>query len=165
MGAWDGVWNGKFEKNINNNGFDWTISDLEGIKITTPAESGKGNSLKIEFDGKSNYDFYHFRQVVPVEENTSYTLTSDIKSENLTTRNGVFWEVYCLHKDDLYARSEQTYGTTDWHKVGLSFTTPTGCTSAVIRLRRFKTDIDAPFSGALWIDNVELEKNGSGGIR
>jgi tetratricopeptide (TPR) repeat protein len=165
MGPWDGVWNGKFEKSINNNGFDWTMSDLEGIKITTPAESGKGNSLKIEFDGSANFDFYHFRQVVPVEENTSYTLTSDLKSEDLTTRNGVFWEVYCLHSDDLYTRSEQTYGTTDWHKVGLSFTTPTGCTSAVIRLRRFVTDIDAPFSGALWIDNVELKKSGSGGIR
>lgn len=160
MGAWDGVWNGKFEKTINNNGFDWTISNLEGIGITTPTDSGrKGNSLRIEFDGNNNYDFYHFRQVVPVEENTSYTLSSDIKSENLTTRNGIFWEVYCLHGDDLYQRSEQTYGTTDWHKVELSFTTPPGCTSAVIRLRRFKTDIDSPFSGVLWVDDVELEKD------
>lgn len=160
MGAWDGVWNGKFEKAINNNGFDWTISNLEGIKITTPKDSDqKGSALRIEFDGNNNYDFYHFRQVVPVEENTSYTLSSDIKSENLTTRNGIFWEAYCLHGDDLYQRSEQTYGTTDWHKVELSFTTPPGCTSAVIRLRRFKTDIDTPFSGVLWIDDVELEKD------
>lgn len=163
MGAWDGVWNGRFEKTINNNGFDWTMGNVEGIKITTPKDSGqKGNSLKIEFDGKDNYDFYHFRQVVPVEENTSYRLSSDIKSENLTTRNGIFWEVYCLHSDDLYQRSEQVYGTTDWHRVGLNFTTPPGCTSAVLRLRRFKTDIDAPFSGAVWVDDVELERTGSG---
>lgn len=161
MGEWDGlVWNGGFEKEINNNGFDWTISDNPGIKITrVKNKNDDGHTVKIEFDGKQNYDFYHFRQVIPVEENTSYRFSSDLKTENITTLNGLFWEVYCLHEDGLYERSAETYGTTDWHRVEFSFKTPPGCSSVAIRLRRAPSDIaDKLFSGTAWVDNASLVK-------
>lgn len=154
------IWNSRFEESINNNGFDWTINENPGIKITrVKNENDGGHIVKIEFDGKENYDFYHFRQSVPVEENTKYRFSSDLKTENITTLNGLFWEAYCIHKEGMYERSEETFGTTDWHRVEFSFEVPPGCDSVAIRLRRTPSKItDKLFSGTAWIDNTSLVK-------
>jgi len=159
MGNWDGlVWNGNFEKNIYNNGFDWTFGDKPGIDIDR-IKYDKGHKVRVKFDGKENYDFYHFRQVVPVEGNTKYRFGSDLKTENITTLNGIFWEVYCLHKEGLYKRSEETFGTTDWRRVEFTFETPEGCNSVAIRLVRWPSKkTNSRFSGTVWIDNAFLEK-------
>lgn len=159
-GDWEGIWNGDFEHEILNNGFDWTISDVEGAKITrTKNTTDTNHTLKIEFDGKHNLDFYHFRQVVPVDENSKYMLSANMKSENLTSSNGLFWEVYCLHDENLFEKSDAISGSTDWHKVKLSFEPPSGCNSVVIRLRRLISNkLNNTISGIVWIDNVDLEK-------
>lgn len=159
MGDWNGfVWNGDFEEKIESDGFDWMIIDKPGIDIAR-VKDGAGHTVKIEFDGKEDYAFDHFRQVVPVKENTQYRFSSDIKTADITTRNGVYWETFCLHKKGMYETSVSTYGTTGWHSAWFSFTTPAGCDSIILKLKRDKSDIyDRPFSGTIWIDNVVLEE-------
>lgn len=157
---WTGVWNGGFEREILNYGFDWRIRDVDGAAISREKDKNDENhTIKIEFDGKHNVDFYHFRQYVPVEENSTYKLTSTMKSKDISTNNGLYWQVYCRNGKELYAKSEQVRNSTDWHPVILSFETPEGCNIVSIGLRRNISDrIDRNISGTLWVDDVTLEK-------
>lgn len=160
LGEWEGIWNGDFNQKILNAGFDWRLGNVEGAKITESIDpKDNGRSIKIEFDGKHNVDFYHLRQFIPVEEETNYRLTSLMKSKDISTRNGLLWQVYCANNKNLHAESEPVRGTTDWHPVTVSFTTPEGCSTVVLKLRRYKTDkFSNNISGIVWVDKVALEK-------
>ncbi len=159
MGNWSGIWNGDFENKILDGGFDWRIRSVDGSKIIQGTKKAKDNLVKIEFDGEHNVDFRHLSQVVPVKENSKYKLSSLMKTEYISTGNGLFWQVYCLNGKDLSAESEHLRGTSDFRWVNLSFETPRGCRSVVVRLRREKSNkIDNKISGTVWIDKVVLEK-------
>ena len=93
-------------------------------------------SLKLEFDGEHNVDFFHVFQILSVEPNADYVLTSYVATRNITTRNGIGWEVYCYPRANMLKATEYLTGTTDWEEVGLSFRTPSDCSSVVVRLRR-----------------------------
>ena len=162
---WDGlypggedslVWNGGFEKDTENRGFDWRIGKTEGVEVEYDYRNKTEGerSLKLKFSGDKNVDFYHVYQIVPVEPGSHYLLTSDISTDGITTRNGIAWEVYC---EGLYARSEVYTGTVDWTQARVAFDTPPGCSYVGIRLRRYKSEkLDNLISGEAWIDNVRL---------
>lgn len=159
LGDWSGVWNGDFEKSIYNRGFDWRIKNIEGVRISRTDSPYNNRSLKIEMDGKHNIDFKHLTQIVPVQENTKYKLTALMKSKDLSTSNGFFWEAYCYNNKGLKAESEQVLGTVDLRPVTMSFTTPRNCRSIVIRLKREKSDkINRNIYGTLWMEKVALEQ-------
>ncbi|MEZ4547523.1 MAG: hypothetical protein R3B51_07320 [Thermodesulfobacteriota bacterium] len=163
LGDWQGVWNGDFEKEITSAGFDWRRGKVEGVNITRIRNTdNRGYSLKIDFDGSSNVDFSHLRQIVPVFGNSDYELSSNMKSKGLTTRNGLFWDVSCWGpggSGSMHTRTGEVLGTSDWHEVSTSFKTPPGCEYVVIRLRRQPdNDLGRKITGPVWIDNVELEK-------
>ena len=159
-GAWEGVWNGSFEKGLMNSGFDWTFNNVEGARIVLDETiKGRGNTVRVEFDGSSNIDFYNLRQNVPVEGNTGYELSAWMKSSDLPSRNGVFWEAYCPRTKELYAKSEEVHGTTDWHRVSVTFETPGDCYQLRIVLRRYPSDrIYGNMKGTVWVDDVSLKK-------
>ncbi len=159
-GDWEGVWNGSFEKGLTNSGFDWTYNDSEGTRIVLDETvKGRGNTVRVEFDGSSNIDFYNLRQNLPAEGNTEYELSAWMKSNDLPSRNGVFWEAYCPRIKGLYAKSEEVLGTTDWHRVSVTFETPGNCDQLRIVLRRYPSDrIYGNMKGTVWIDDVNLKK-------
>lgn len=159
-GEWEGVWNGGFEKGLTNSGFDWTYNDSAGASIALDGKiKDRGNTVRVEFDGSSNIDYYNLRQNVPVEGNTAYELSAWMKSIDLPSRNGVFWEAYCPQTKELYAKSEEVHGTTDWHKVSVTFETPGDCEMLRIVLRRYPSDrIYGNMKGTVWIDDVSLKK-------
>jgi tetratricopeptide (TPR) repeat protein len=162
---WDGlhpdgrdslVWNGGFEKDTENRGFDWRVGTTEGVEVEYDYRNKTEGerSLKLEFSGESNVDFYHVSQIVPVEPGSHYMLTSDISTDGITTRNGIAWEVYC---PGMTVKSVVYTGTADWTRAQVAFDTPPGCSYVGIRLRRYKSDkLDNLISGEAWIDNVSL---------
>jgi hypothetical protein len=161
-GEWEGVWNGNFEEEPTDGGFDWNIGRVEGAEIERDADSLDGKySLKITFDGTKNINFSQLGQIIPVEGDTEYTLTSFMKSDKITTKDGVQWEVSCFPSDDLDILSQPPLvGTSGWHSVDFSFRTPFNCKAIDLRLRRFESHrLDRFISGTVWIDKVELKKS------
>ncbi|MEW6145848.1 MAG: tetratricopeptide repeat protein [Thermodesulfobacteriota bacterium] len=158
-GDWEGIWNGDFEKGLTNSGFDWTFSSVKGAQVKLETNKDRGNSVRIEFDGSTNIDFYHFRQNIPVEEHTEYKLSSLMRSRDLPTKNGPFWEIYCIQTSELNVKSEEILGTTDWHPVSVTFETPRGCELLSIVLRRYTSSrVYGNIAGTVWIDDVSLKK-------
>jgi hypothetical protein len=159
FGDWQGIWNGDFEKGFTNSGFDWTFNEVQGFRIMLEKSNDRGNSVKIEFDGSSNIDFYHFRQNLPAEENTKYKFSALMRSRDLPTKNGPFWEIYCTQTSELNAKSEEILGTTDWHPVSVIFETPRGCEMLRVVLRRYPSSrVYGNITGTVWIDDVSLQK-------
>ena len=141
-------------------GLDWRIGKPEGADIDFDyGNKTRGDrSVKITFSGKSNIDFNHVSQTVPVDPDSNYLLTSDISTRDITTRNGVRWEVYCNGMNEF---SETYTGTIDWTTARISFITPHDCNVIHLRLRRIKSrKLDNLISGEAWIDNVNLFKLG-----
>jgi hypothetical protein len=159
------IWNGGFENEPLGRGFDWRIGSTEGVAVDFDWEKRfQGRySLRLTFDGKHNTDFHHVSQVVPVEPDTDYILTSRISTRGITTRNGISWEVYCYPRGKMSVATEPLTGTTEWRTVGLRFHTPSDCTSIMVRLRRYaSTRLDRYISGTAWVDDVRLLKGGEG---
>ena len=155
------VWNGGFENDPFGRGFDWKINQIDGVSIDFDwKEKTKGvRSLRLEFDGKHNVDFYHVSQVIPVEPDTEYLLMSDVATQDITTRNGIVWEAYC---SDMMKATEPLAGTVDWKRIELSFVTPSDCRSVTLRLRRYKSGkFDRYISGTAWVDDVKLLRIGT----
>ena len=156
------VWNGGFEKDLVGGGFDWIIwNSLDGVKIDFDQEKRfeGAKSLRVRFDGKHNVDFYYVWEIIPVESDADYMFTSYMSTQDITTTNGITWEVYCYPKANMLKAMEPLAGTNDWKKVELSFRTPSDCNSIVVRLRRYRSEkIDRYISGTAWVDDVKLFK-------
>jgi ribosomal protein L33 len=161
FGDWQGIWNGRFEEEPMNGGFDWRVRNVEGVRIErVKNESGKSHSIMVSFDGKHNVDFRHLYQFIAVTPVSEYVLSSDMKADGITTRNGIQWEVYCYSSGKSLGMTKPIIGTHDWHSVKLPFKTPGDCSLIVIRLRRHESDkLDRFISGSVWIDKVELNNS------
>lgn len=154
----DLIWNGSFEMDSGGRGFDWRIGKADGVDIGFDHEKKTvgDKSLKIQFSGKNNVDFHHVSQIVAVDPNTNYMLTSDISTTDITTRSGLRWQVSCKGMNEF---SEIYTGTMDWTTASVSFITPPDCNLIHVRIIRSKSQkLDNLISGEAWIDNVKLLK-------
>jgi Carbohydrate binding domain len=161
-GNWNGLWNGSFEDEPLNRGFDWRLDKhAAGAEILRVKSGYDGSySMEVKFDGTENLDFGHVEQIIPVEPNHGYSLSSYMKTEGITTKNGIQWEMYCLGTYGPASRSEPLIGTQNWKLVTLSFTTPSDCHAVELRLRRYKSDkLDRFISGKVWVDKVVLKES------
>lgn len=156
------VWNGGFELKPLNAGFDWRITTDNNPGVLMDRDSEKSVegelSFKVEFDGKNNNEFYHLSQIVPVEPNAEYLFTAKVKTENITTQNGISMETHCYPDWKLMSKSTKPLtGTNDWTNVSMRLETPESCNDLLIRVRRFQSDnFDKFISGTAWIDDVKI---------
>lgn len=155
------VWNSTFEKEILNGGFDWVISEKEGVDVfldDTIRMTGT-RSIGVNFDGKHNPDITIIQQVVMVKPGTRYTLRGYIKTSSLTTTNGIFLSLQGHNCSMPYRKSEAVTGTSFWRELSVDFETPDGCNAIIIKARREKSvKLDNKIEGTAWIDGITLKQ-------
>jgi hypothetical protein len=96
-------------------------------------------------------------QYVPVGPNASYVASAWVKSEELQSANGPRLRVYDGYRNLEYAQSEETLGTSGWHRVQAAFTT--GKDAAVVLIRFSREPGSTLIRGRFWIDNVQIWQN------
>ena len=144
------VFNGDFERNPMNGGFDWRLSSwdqAEARRDTTQSKDGMASFL-IQFAGEENVNYSHVWHWLPVEKGLSYELSFWMKTEAISTDEGVFLEVEGQ-------RTEEPLGTTYWQE----FTIPFMATSelATVRVRRNPSrKFDNLLGGKVWLDGFVL---------
>jgi len=145
-----GVFNGGFEQTPMNGGFDWQISSTlneEARRVTTESRDGMG-SLRIEFGGESNVNYQRVSHRLPVEPGQSYELTFWMRTDRISTDEGVYVEIEGQ-------RSEAPLGTTYWDEFTIPFTASSEMTT--IRVRRNPSrKLDNRLNGTVWLDEFEL---------
>jgi hypothetical protein len=156
------VWNGGFEYEIANGGFDWYLNPatLIGASMgidTTTFHSGK-RSLRVEFTGSSNLDFHHVSQFVAVKPMTRYHFRAYVRTEEISTESGPRFLIYDpQHPNDLEVRTDDLTGTQPWTPLEVDFTTGPHTHILLIQLRRIPSRLfDNKLSGTVWVDDVSL---------
>ncbi len=156
------VRNPGFESKILNGGFDWIIAETEGVDVFLDHEirmSGR-SSLGIRFDGKRNPGITIARQTVRVEPGEYYNLRGYIKTDSITTTNGIIMTVRG-HKDcrGLNVASAAVTGTNLWKEISLNFQTPEECGAVIVKIiRKRSSKFDNRIEGTAWIDGITLRK-------
>ena len=153
------LWNGDFELPIENGGFDWKIGKADGVRIHRDQDikwTGFA-SLSINFNGNTNPGISLAQQIVPVHPGQKYKLSGHIRTEKITTQNGIVFEASHYLCDSFVKKTEPVIGTTLWKKIELEFTTPQRCKAITIAVKRERSEkFDNKISGDAWIDSLSM---------
>ena len=152
--------NGGFESDITNGCFGWVVGKARGVKIYEDHSlhlEGR-RSLGISFSGEYNVDLDVIRQLVLLAPENSYLLKAYVKTDGLTTTNGLFFEARGYDCNKIYARSDVITGTNSWGSpVSLRFSVPPDCGVVKISLRRQKSrKFNNKIKGNAWVDGLQL---------
>jgi len=153
--------NGSFEFEILNGALDWRVPPVQGAIVSvdsTEAQEG-ARSLRIDFDGRQNLDYWQVFQYVPVMPNTSYQFSGYMRVKGITTDSGPRFQIYDAYDTaKLFYSTENLVGSTSWSAQQLKFKTGADTHLLVIRVGRPASHkFDNRIGGTVWIDQVALE--------
>jgi tetratricopeptide (TPR) repeat protein len=154
------ITNGSFESEILNMGFDWRVVPIEGavVSVDTLQSCDGGRSLRIEFDGTRNLNYWHVFQFVPVKPRTRYRFSGYIRVEGITTDSGPRFELYDAYEmGQLFVSTKNMIGTSDWSLQQLEFETGDNTDLLIARVGRpLSHKFDNQISGTVWIDDMSI---------
>ena len=157
------IYNAEFRSELDGNPLDWQIREVSGaqVKLVKGGE-GSGRVLQIEFEGRENVNFAHVSQTMIVEPG-QYEFSAHVKTENLTTDQGVSFRFTDLEDSKrLDAWTPQTTGSSDWHVLQHSLTVPAGSRLVQIQLVRKPTiKFDNKIGGVFETTRLVLRKSDS----
>ncbi|MBI5076265.1 MAG: tetratricopeptide repeat protein [Nitrospirae bacterium] len=154
------LWNHGFESEPLNGGFDWKITEGQGanVFIDDSIKMTGTRSLGIVFDGQHNPDITIARQVVPITPGIHYVLRTYIKTDGITTKNGIFIQIQGHNCTGLEARTDSVVGSGYWKEVTVNFEMPASCSAAIVKIRRERSQkLDNKIEGTAWIDGIILK--------
>lgn len=162
------VFNGCFEQTPLKAAFGWQMSEIPYVTTDFGDPSGvKGSRcLRVDFTVPRNDAVEAAYQLIPVTPHTSYRLSGQVRSQDLTSDSGPRLRVSdsacptCLD-----VQTGGTVGTSPWHSVSLQFTT--GDSTRLVRLslwRPLSRTFPANVSGSFWLDDVSIREVTEAGI-
>ena len=145
-----GFFNPGFETDPMNGGFDWRFTSWANARARRDATMARDGlaSFLVTFNGKENVDYSQLWHWLPVRKGASYNLRFWMKTEAVSTDEGMFVEI------DGRA-SEKQIGSNDWKQVDIPFTARTELVT--VRLRRVPSKkLDNLLKGKVWVDGFSL---------
>ena len=141
------LFNGKFEMEPTAGALDWHITpDVDQFETALTKKN-----VTIRFLGKGNVTYDHLSQVAILPRAGTYRLTMRLKTEGITTNEGIRLAV-----TDLGLATEPISGTNDWMTAPLDVTVDQARAIRVAVLRRPSEKFDNKIAGTVWIDSVTL---------
>jgi hypothetical protein len=158
----DLITNGDFESELSNAGLDWRLLPETGFEIALDdsiAQHG-ARSLRVTFDGSANPDFAAVRQWIPVERGRNYRFRGYIKTQEISTDNGLHFSLATQGAppgESWERTTENRVGTTSWVEERLDFQTGPNTRVVQVQLRRARsTKLNHLIQGTVWIDSLSV---------
>ena len=155
------IWDPSFESGLSNASFAWYFQPVvQGVRTTfdsTQKLSG-AQSLRISFDGKQNPNLDIACTFGIVAPGTHYLFSGWIKTQELTTNQGISFRVRGLGKDSAPpVDSREIHGTTPWTFIDIPWTVGPEIRRVQVCVHRDPSDNpDVRISGNAWVDDVTL---------
>jgi tetratricopeptide (TPR) repeat protein len=154
------VFNGGFEHDLLNGGFDWREDPVSGAAFSSDSEvvhAGR-RALRITFDGTTNLDFQNLWQFSPVEPRHRYHFAAYLRLEGISTDSGIRFEINdSFHHAALQILSPDLVGSHPWSLVEADVVTGPQTRLLTIALRRVPSwKFDNKLGGTVWVDDVSL---------
>jgi len=148
------------KENVLSN-IDWKTKFVLGADIKV-----QGEHLEVTFKGRGDLNFHQLYKRAAIKPSTTYELSGFIKAEDLKDLEGV-----CLAIEDgrgwkethSAEATERVWGTTDWVKVKLDYTTLSDATEVAIMVRRVSGK--GPVKGKVYIKDVTLVERKESGLK
>jgi cytochrome c-type biogenesis protein CcmH/NrfG len=154
------VFNGGFEHDLLNGGFDWREDPVSGAAFSSDSQvvHAGGRALRITFDGSTNLDFQNLWQFSPVEPRHRYHFAAYLRLEGISTDSGIRFEINdSFHHAALQILSPDLVGSHPWSLVEADVVTGPQTRLLTIALRRVPSwKFDNKLSGTVWVDDVSL---------
>jgi tetratricopeptide (TPR) repeat protein len=161
----DLIYDGGFEGERHNTGFDWSFTSNRQIKIEPDMTFGMEGrrALHLAFNTTQHINFQQLSQqlVLPPE---NYVLALRFRADNYRTAKGLQWRLYCQEDKQLLAESPPLRESTPWTSLNVAFKVPAeNCPVQLLRLEASSPYAhEQVFSGDLWFDAVTIKKTSSG---
>jgi tetratricopeptide (TPR) repeat protein len=154
------LWDGGFESGVSNIGYAWSFpANAHGVQIQLESKekhSGR-ESLRLTFDGKLDVNFADVCHNLPVAPHTSYQLSAWIQTRDLTSDQGVRFEISSIAQGAVGVVTPDVHGTHAWAQVAVAWSSDAGGSEARVCIVRFPSDQpDSRIRGTAWIDDVAL---------
>lgn len=156
------IWDGGFESGYAGGGFSWQFTPVTRnvqISFDRSEKHGGEQSLRVLFNGLENVNFGDACHPFVAEPGKQYLLSGWIKTESLTSSEGVRLEVRTFTGKGLVAvaQSNEIHGTEAWTQITLPWTLSYEDALNTVCLRRKMSDMPgSDIQGAAWLDDVTL---------
>lgn len=157
------VWNGGFDLDLTRGELDWRIRDtgsgcFDGGCAAVAQDDGEERAaLRIDFDGTSNLGLAGVEQRLVVDPGRTYRLSYSARSHEISTDQGVYFEVLGAASRRVRLTTEPILGTRPWSRFTGTFEAGQEHAVLVRLARRPSLRLDNLLRGTLWIDSVSVE--------
>lgn len=156
------IWNGSFEYEMLQGGFDWRYHDTEALRfrIDTANRMEGLKSLHMTFGGE-NLASAFLHQILPIPEAGPYQVDFYLRTDGLTTDQLPYFLIRGYpDAAGASARSDFFPATADWSKVSVPFVAIPGCSAVhLILLRNSSSKFDNKIKGSLWLDGFTVRRS------
>jgi tetratricopeptide (TPR) repeat protein len=160
LNAIGNLFNGGFEEEISNLGFDWILTPASQVVVDTASTYGATGhkALRVVFRGP-RIQFQHVHQYLMLDPGT-YVLHGRVRPDNLETSEGIQWSVYCVGNAKAIAHSERFTGTDHWQHFTAQIQVPVqDCSVQMLRLELAgRSALDFEAKGAIWFDDLSIAR-------
>jgi hypothetical protein len=153
------VWDGGFETDVSGGGFSWRMPPSAGSVVRNDRNTKHTGerSLLVRFDGKRNVDFHDVCQFVLVSPEVDYDLSAWLRTDGITTNNGIFLRLNTPLNDAMGATTPQVTGTIPWTRFNIEWKAARDVHIVQVCLVRLPSQkSDNRISGSVWLDDVAL---------
>ena len=153
------IWNGDFARDFLNGGLDWRWNSPFGASLgfDAPPPSSGGRSLRLDFSGGANLDLSEPLEFVPVEPSHSYHFHVVVRTEGITTENGLFFSIGDPHHGAAVVSTENLTGSHSWTPTDVNYTTGPQTHFLIVQVCRAQSHLfESKLSGTAWIGDVSL---------
>ena len=126
------LYNGRFQYEISNLPFDWTIQPVRGAAVELVR--GEETVLRVGFSG-ARVPFSHVSHLLLLPPG-EYRFSGLVKAERLQNERGLRWRISCLEDSQgTLGESDPISGSTPWKQFQTDFSVPkSACRSQMLRL-------------------------------
>jgi len=153
------IYNGGFEQQPSNFGFDWRFERVGGAQISRSQVNGSVGdlALRVGFEGR-RVPFQHVRQMLALAPG-SYRFQGRVRLDDLRSERGLVWTLSCVEDSRTLAESEPMSGRSDWREFRIELIVPDqGCGGQWLTLRlpaRIKAE--QLIGGVAWFDGLKIQ--------
>jgi tetratricopeptide (TPR) repeat protein len=154
--------NGGFDENILNGGFDWRVSQPEGMRVGVDSTEFHGGhrSMALEYQGTESAG-WGLVQYVPLRPSTDYVFTAYYRTTKLAGTNAPRIYVQEHPGGSTLAASRPLEGAPVWRQEQVRFRSGPAATLAAIRVRR--PAAGTVLRGTIHLDSLSLQEAGAEG--
>jgi len=155
------LWDGGFEAGIFGSGFAWALpAGAQGAQFsldTREKHSGK-QSLRLLFNGRYNLHLLGPCVEVPVEPSTDYDFSAWVRTQSITTEQGIRFQLRPLGTPDASPVDTSDFrGTQPWSRVEIPWSSGKNVQQMQVCLERLPSrEVDDKIQGMTWVDDVAL---------